>query len=66
MNLFKKPEEKYSEEEYNEMRKKIQSMNLSKKDEWLLILMALKTYLPWVIMIILISYGGLLLILFLL
>lgn len=50
MKLFKRPNEKYSEEEYNEMRKNVQNLNLSRKDEWLLIWHALKTLLPGVLL----------------
>lgn len=50
MKLFNKPSDKYTEEEYNEMRRKVQSLNLTKQEERQLIWSALKTLLPAVIM----------------
>ena len=65
MKLFKRPKEKYTEEEYNEMRKKVQDLNLSRKDEWLLIFLALKTLLPAVILTLLVIWGAIIIILLL-
>lgn len=64
MKLFKKPKDKYTEEEYNEMRRKVQDLNLSHKDEWLLIWHALKTLLPGVLLVLLIIWGVIILFLF--
>ena len=64
MKLFKKPKDKYTEEEYNEMRRKVQDLNLSRKDEWLLIWHALKTLLPGVLLVLLIIWGVIILFLF--
>lgn len=64
MKLFKKPKDKYTEEEYNEMRRKVQDLNLSRKDEWLLIWHALKTLLPGVLLVLLIVWGVIILFLF--
>lgn len=50
MKIFKKPEDKYTEEEYNEMRKELQDLNLSKKEEWQMIWAAIKTIFPWVLL----------------
>lgn len=66
MKIFKRPEDKYTEEEYNEMRKQVQDLNLSKKDEWLLIWSALKTTLPAVILLLLAVWGIFILIAYLL
>lgn len=57
MNLFKKPTDKYTEEEYDEMRRKVQDLNLSRKDEWLLIWSAIKTLLPTVLLVLLAIWG---------
>ena len=66
MNPFRRPTEKYTEEEYNEMRRKVQDLNLSRKDEWLLIWHAIKTLLPGVLLTLLIAWGLIFLIILLL
>lgn len=66
MKIFKRPQEKYTEEEYNEMRRNVQKLNLSKKDEWLLIFHALKTLLPAVLLLLALVWGSLILISYLL
>lgn len=57
MKLFKRPDDRYTEEEYAEMRKKVQDLNLSKKDEWLLIWAAIKTLLPTVLLVLFAIWG---------
>lgn len=57
MKLFKRPEDKHTEEEYNEMRKKVQDMNLSRKEEWIIIWQAIKTFLPGFILAIIGVYS---------
>ncbi len=66
MKFFRRPEEKYTEEEYNEMRRKVQDLNLSKQEERQLIWHALKTLLPGVLLVLLAAWSLIILIIFLL
>ena len=59
--IFFKIKDKYSQEEYDEMRKKLQEMNVSKKEEHLIIWTALKTLLPGVLLAIVLVWGVLVL-----
>lgn len=65
MKLFKRPDEKYTEEEYDDMRKKVQDLNLTRKEERILIFHALKTLMPGVILTLLVIWSAIIIILLL-
>lgn len=56
MGLFRR-EEKHTQEEYDEMRKKLQELNITKKEERQMIFGALRTLLPAVVLLLLAVWG---------
>lgn len=56
MGLFRR-EEKHTQEQYDEMRKKLQELNITKKEERQMILGALRSLLPAVILLLLAVWG---------
>lgn len=63
--MFNKPKDKYTEEEYLEMRRQIQKMNITKKEERQLFWYAVKTFLPWVLLLLVAMWAVLFLIIWL-
>lgn len=56
MGLFRR-DETHTQEEYDEMRKKLQELNITKKEERQMILGALRSLLPAVILLLLAVWG---------
>ncbi len=56
MGLFRR-EEKHTQQEYDEMRKRLQELNITKKEERQMIWGALRTLLPAVVLLLLVVWG---------